>query len=76
VGLPDIDAGICIALPAEDLRIGVATSAVPDIEDPAFFAEHLSATVADNNGLVFTAYLANPAFGCSNHESFVFPKYF
>jgi hypothetical protein len=76
VGLPDIDAGICIALLTEDLRIGVAASAVPDVEDPAFFAQRFSATVADNNGLVFTAYLADPAVGCSNHESFVFPKYF
>jgi hypothetical protein len=48
----------------------MTASAVPDVEDPAFPAKRLSATVADNHSLVFTAYLASSAFGRGYHENF------
>jgi hypothetical protein len=54
----------------------MTASAVPDVKDPAFFAQRLSATVADNNGLVFSAYPADPTLGYGDHKSFAFQKYF
>jgi hypothetical protein len=74
-GLPDIDLRVGIALAAEDLRIGMTASAVPDVEDPAFLTKRLSATIANHNGFVFAAYLAVPAFGYGDHKGFAFQNY-
>jgi hypothetical protein len=67
--LPEIDLGIGVALPAEDQGQPVAAPGAPDVEDPAFLTERLSAAVADHNGLIFVADLANPSFRDRNHEN-------
>jgi hypothetical protein len=75
-GLPDINLGVGIALAAEDLRIGMAASAVPDVKDPAFLTKRLSATIANHNGLVFAAYLAVSALGYGDHKIMAFQEHF
>jgi len=68
-GLPEIDPGIGVALPAEDQGQPVAAPGAPDVEDPAILAERLSAAVAKHNGLVFVADLADLSFRDRNHEN-------
>lgn len=71
---PDIDRGVRVAFPAEDHRIAVAASVAPDVEDPAFLAQRLSASVAKHDGLVFSTNLANSACDDLNHDRL--PKIF
>jgi hypothetical protein len=71
-GLPNINLGIGVAPRAEGLRIGMTASAVPDVEDPTFFAKDLSAAIANHDSLVFAAYLADPALGYGDHKGFAF----
>jgi hypothetical protein len=65
---PEIDLRIGVALPAEDQGQPVAAPGAPDVEDPAFPAERLSAAIADHNGFVFVANLADFSFRDRNHE--------
>jgi hypothetical protein len=66
---PEINLGIGVAFTAEDQGQPVAAPGAPDVEDPAFLTERLSAAVADHNGLIFVADLANPSFRDRNHEN-------
>jgi hypothetical protein len=69
-GLPDVNRGVCVALPAEDHGVAVAAAVSPDVEDPTFFAEGFFASVADNHRLVYPADFANPAFDSLNHNGY------
>jgi hypothetical protein len=71
---PEIDLGIGVALPAENQGQPVAAPGTPDVEDPAFLTERLSAPVANHNGLVFSANLAGSSFCDRNHETFPLPR--
>jgi hypothetical protein len=53
---------------AEGHGVPMAATVTPDVEDPAFLAQCLFATVADDNGLVFIACLAHFAFRYGDHN--------
>jgi hypothetical protein len=69
-GLPDVDRGVCVALPAKDHGVAVAAAVSPDVEDPTFFAEGFFASVADNHRLVYPADFAHPASDRLNHDGY------
>ena len=46
----------------------MAATVAPDIEEPAFFAQRLPAAVADDDGFVLAANLANSSFDGLGHD--------
>jgi hypothetical protein len=68
MALPYVHPGIVVACHAEGHGITVPAPVVPDVKDPAFPAQCLPAAVADDNGLVDSAHLADPVFNNGYHR--------